>query len=657
MSVCVEYRPAVSRSRAKLWRGAALTLVLGLGLFLRVYKLDQPVLWCDEAESCINAMTILEHGVPVDSYLGLPIYENTLTDPWPESKEYEFRDSSYSKKSGMAIYHGWLPLYAIAGSFKLAGIKPDTDTSNLTPLHDEQGVRLRTVAARVPAALAGMLMLVVLFMAGNEMCGPAAGWTALVCASVAVPMVNIARQARYYSLTAALSAVCCLAAWRMYSRGRYRDFVVAGIAFVLMFHTHILTFAIASAALLTLLPAIIHKHEKPWKKLFLFGGIVAAFTLPWLIWTGFLGAAQSVPKAIYTMKFPDDLIAWPRRYWQISTLLITGMLWLIFLHLRPRLFSQRIRKPFTDHNVAFYFLSSWIIFGFLMFMLLIPAASLFFQRLYLGDVGPGIIFGAMLFVGFGRVVGGRTAVTLACIGFIAFAYLNTKAGYWWQRNKVGQVRLAYLVNDMRSWHMQPGTRVYATPNDHLTLAFYTGIPIQSIAPVRKSFLDSYPHDIVLIDCTVHVLPLEDESIRSAAMRFHTPLAETDVSSYTDLINRVAAGRKVAGKVKSVDPTRKDLPPFAESVIKWQLEASPIWTRQYDFEYINPSMFRGFNYDDYEKWWQIFFYRFVGPLDRIGPNLNFADRMKHGDARMLSTLWTVYTSPGPLPDALEKAEAR
>jgi len=620
-----------------------MVLVLAVGFGLRIWKLDQPIMWCDEAESSINSLTILEHGVPVEHYLGLPIFENTLTEKWPESKEYEFRDSSYSKK-GLAIYHGWLPLYSVAMSFKLFGVEPDIDPTNVTPLHDEAAIRLRTMAARVPAAICGVIFLILLYKAGCEMYGPDAGWAALLCAAVAVPMVNIARQARYYSMTAALSAGCCLAGWRMFSRGRWRDFVFGGIVFSMMFHTHILTFAIASAAVATLVPAILKKHDKAWRKLFLFAGVITVLTLPWLIMSGFLGAAQSVPKAVATMKLPDDLIAWPQRYWQISLLLSSGMAWVVIVLLKPHWIPKRILAPFQKDRAAFLFLSAWIILGFLMFMFLIPAASLFFQRLYLGAVGPGIIFGAMLFAGFGRAIGGRVAVSVACVGFVIFAYANTRAGYWWQRNKVGQARLGELVADMRNWQTKPGTRIYASPNDHLTLTFYTGIPIQSIAPVRKSFLDSYAGDVIFIDCTVHVFPISYEAVRDAAERFKAPIAESEVPDWCDRINRVASARKLTSKVKSTLPKTDALPAFAEGIIQWQLDISPTWADQYNFAYSNPAMFRGYQFDDFDKWWQVFFYRFVDPASRIGDNLNFANRMKHSNARVLPTLWTVYTSP-------------
>ncbi len=629
--------------RSKVARGVAFAVVLAIGLTLRVWRLGEPILWCDEAESCINALTILNHGVPVDHYLGLPIYENTLTDPWPESEEYEFRDSSYSKK-GLAIYHGWLPLYSIAGSFKVFGIKPDTDSQALNPVHDQADMTRRTIAGRAPGVIFGMGFLLILFLAGKEMFGTDAGWAAMICAAVSVPMVNIARQARYYSLTAMLSAACCLMAWRMYSRGRYRDFVIAAIAYAAMFHTHILTFAIASAALAVLAPFMLRQRQI-FRKFAVFSVIVGSLTIPWLIGTGFLGAAQSVPKAIHTMSLPWDLLAWPQKYWAISALLLGGMAWILLLKLRPSWVAPQASAPFLQASGAFLFLSVWILLGFFMFMLLIPAASLFFQRLYLGAVGPGIIFGAMLFAGAGRAIGGKLATGLACLAFVAFAYGNTQAGYWWQRNKVGQVRLAAMVEEMRGWSLKPGTRVYASPNDHLTLTFYSGMPIQSIAPVRKSFLDSYAGDILFIECSVHVVPIEFQAVRDKASQYGHPMPEEDVFGWVNRINQVATARKLSGLVKRTYPATNPTAPFADAMIQEQLQASPGWARKFNFNYINPAVFRGFDYDDFGKWWQVFFYRFVNPTSRMGDNLNYAERLRRGEARVLPTLWTVYSSPG------------
>ena len=94
-------------ARAPVSRIALFACVI-FATILRLSFVDRRQLSVDEAESSINALTILEQGYPTDCYLGLPIYENVLLTPTPHDEEYEFKDSSYSDK-GIAIYHGWLP--------------------------------------------------------------------------------------------------------------------------------------------------------------------------------------------------------------------------------------------------------------------------------------------------------------------------------------------------------------------------------------------------------------------------------------------------------------------------------------------------------------------------------------------------------------------
>ena len=140
-----------------------------LAFALRVAHLDYPALFIDEAETAVNAMTILEHGYPTDEYLGLPIFENTLVRPWPGGHpEYEFRDISYSDR-GFAIYHGWLPLYAVAASYRLAGIEPDVATDPPRVTTSPQEMRRRTVAARLPSAIFGTLLVLAAYFAARAM--------------------------------------------------------------------------------------------------------------------------------------------------------------------------------------------------------------------------------------------------------------------------------------------------------------------------------------------------------------------------------------------------------------------------------------------------------------------------------------------------------
>src|SRR3954452_14310731 len=158
-------------------------LIIGGAIALRLASLDAKPFWVDEAESSINALTILEKGVPTDSYLGLPIYENTLIEHWPSNPEYEFRDLSYSDKP-LAIYHGWLPLYAIAASFAVQGIAADQDDGSRFIKHDIRERKRRTRAARLPSVLMGTLFLIIAFAGASLFYGRDAGWAALMVGTI-----------------------------------------------------------------------------------------------------------------------------------------------------------------------------------------------------------------------------------------------------------------------------------------------------------------------------------------------------------------------------------------------------------------------------------------------------------------------------------------
>src|ERR1044071_1058811 len=147
---------------------------------LRIWNLGRQPFWEDEAESAINALTILEHGYPVNHYLNIPIFENILVQEWPGNPEYEFKDISYSNR-GLAIYHGWLPLYSIAASFALAGISADAAPSGHTDLRVRHTIgenRRRTVVARIPSLIFSLLFILTAFAAGRILYGHEAAWIA-----------------------------------------------------------------------------------------------------------------------------------------------------------------------------------------------------------------------------------------------------------------------------------------------------------------------------------------------------------------------------------------------------------------------------------------------------------------------------------------------
>jgi hypothetical protein len=56
------------------------------------------------------------------------------------------------------------------------------------------------------------------------------------------------------------------------------------------------------------------------------------------------------------------------------------------------------------------------------------------------------------------------------------------------------------------------------------------------------------------------------------------------------------------------------------------------------------MLWGYDLQRYSDWWPVFFYRFVDPLSRSGPNLNYADRVRDAHATVMPQQWVVYHCP-------------
>jgi len=580
--------------RGNILKVMFLALIVGGGIFVRTFHLDHPPLRIDEAESAINALTILQHGYPSNTYVGEPIFENTLTRPWPGHPEFEFRDTSYSDK-GMAVYHGWLPLYAMAGAFRLAGVVPDNVRAMGAPVvipRDENEMRRRTAVARAPSVLFAILFMLTIYRAGSRMLGSDAGAIGLVIAAFAEPCVRVARQARYYSATLAIGALACLLIWEIRRRGRWRDFIGGAVVLAMLFHTHLLTFVVAVAwALITCWP--IYTAPANLRKISVSLAILVSAIVPWIVLTGFPGPAASIPPARNLMRFPDDLISYLRDQPLFAGLLVAGAVagvLAIFCGRLPKrkehdspTSAQRAADAWRIAAIPASALWLWVILAIAAFYLLSPASSAFLWRLTLSLQGPAILLAAMLLAGLARAIAPRYLAWVAPLLVIVFILRPAPLlQHLRPPPRKGAEPLYEAIDFLRTQPLRASTKIYALPFQHLPLMFYTGLPVQSIAPVRKTFLDQYPGDILLVDPAPRV-----QAIRH--------------------------------------PDDNGL---------WQ----------------NPAIFRGYECYDRADFWPMFFYRFVDPARRSGEHLNYASRMATATRTVLVSGWTVYYSPGPFRPA-------
>jgi hypothetical protein len=633
-----------SRLKVPLSSGSSIKAVLflgivGYGVFLRAWDLGGKPFRVDEAESSINALTILRHGVPVDYYLGQPIFENTLTRPWPESEEYEFKDTSYSSR-GVAVYHGWLPLYVLAGTYALAGIGPDQETTPSQVQHSAQEIRSRTVIGRVPGVLFGAAFLVALFAAAREWYGADAAWVALTAGAICEPAIFFARQARYYSATLALAACCGLFMGRMVFRGRWRDFLLGALVFALLFHTHTLSFLAAISVGGLTLPWL-RRQAQVGFKLVAFIVLLAISIIPWTMLTGLTESARDIPRA-WSLLSTNDLASFLSMLGVFPALAALTLVWLRAARwLRDRL-PRRLTSPFGDHLGAFLFMTAWGIIGLVVFVAFVPAASFFYGRIVLTVLVPGLLFGAMLCTAAMRVVVPRWASALASI-LLGLAFVHAGQATFWGSKDPGTPLTYDLIESLRGLDLPPTTRVYASPNYHLTLTFYTGIPFQSTAPIRKSFFDSYPGEIFIVEAGPRYESLTAQEIQNTLTAAGYSISEAEAASWQRLLSTRLVREVLQRRVATVTPLLEPAPALLDVLLVAQRRKTEVAVRE-SVEKLGNPMFKDCSLPDYLTCWQTFYYRFVNPEERTGQNVNYADRIREARANVLPGEWVFYHCP-------------
>jgi hypothetical protein len=612
-------------------------LLLGFlvaGIYLRSIDLADRPFEVDESESTINALTILDHGYPSNVYSGLPIYENTLSLAWPEHPEYEFRDSSYSK-DGVAIYHTWLPLYAIAAALKLAGIEPDPPTSELRPRHGPEEFAMRTAVPRIPSLVFSAIFLLAMFGLGRSMGGVIGGWTTILLAGFSRTAVSLGSPARYYSATLALTATAGLTLWRLTTHGRRRDYLAHGLAMTLLFHTHVLSCLIVGLVSLGTLPLLVRRPGF-WIGSLLAGGSFVLGVLPWILATGFPGDAGAIPKAWEFMEIPGELVHFSGQRLNQLVPLGLGALWLAAALLVPTRLPAWLVRPVHENRKAMLLFLGWGVTAFLVFSFLIPLISYFPARMSMVLLVPKLLFVAIWVSAITREwirPKARLVAPLAALALL-IAYDRTAhvAKFFDRTARAFPVEIA---NYFDSTDFAETSRLYCEPNLQLTLQYLLGLPAQSIAAVRKEFLDNYPGEIVFLE--VPGFPVEWDTDRVLALEAAEPeFRESDVAMSRSEAAAIADEirlRDVRPLVESkgaipIGPEAREVPIFAEAArqIEKEQPAFGWWT--------GIAAFHGFKVKNHSFAWNVFFYRFVDPESRHGSGANFAQRIKGSRAHIL-----------------------
>ena len=623
-------------------RIVALVVLVLIGVGLRAISLFSPALWVDEAESAINGFSILDYGVPIGEYLEMPVFENTLIRVNETDPEYAFDDASYAT-NGLAIYHGWLPLYSIAASLRLFGVEPD-HAAPAQP-RDLQSMRLRTAAARAPAILFSAVFLALFFLLARRSFSEATAWTALVAAVFANSLVWFGYQARYYSLTLLLITTVLLTLLRLARRGRAIDYALALPAYVLLFYTHQLSFFVAVLTFGALLPWLM-RHRYWWLKIGLFALVGMALTVPWLVYTGYLEYVGQLPSALPLLDLPGDLLVYPAMRFDLTLLYVFGGLLLAGIWLIRR--ARKQPDP-LQWVLPAYLLIVWMVIAYLAYLILMPAPSFFFNRLSIALIVPGMVLAAQIFAYTVSLFFGRFASVLAPALFLGFMLSMGRVG--WRQPPEMTVDLYAPVNDLYALDLSDQARYYSPPNDHLQLAFYSGIPFQSIAPIRKSFLDDWPGEIVLVE-RVATKPdaalIGVENLTKVAREEGVELTPKQAERLSKQLANHAERLRVAQSGAQLTPPLMPLPAFAAPIQAEYEQMLSAEMQDWLARETKIPIFHGYQIESWDDWWKVFFYRFVDPDAHRGDNANFIDRFSRPEVLLPpGSPWKITISRDPV----------
>jgi hypothetical protein len=455
-----------------------------------------------------------------------------------------------------------------------------------------------------------------------------------------------------------LTTACCVLLWLVIEKCGWRHVWLAAAAFVLLFHTHLLGFLTAAAMAALSTPVIIHRHRDWFRKMAVFAAVVAAGTLPWIIATGFHAHHSRIPRAWPFLQIPADLLHYPPLKWSTAAvgLLILMVVWVYMSRSRV---SRDVSAAALRLGPVLVFLGGWTLVGYTTFLLCIPAVSFAHGRLSLSYWGPLFLLGTVMGTTLARVLAARFSwrvppVLASLLTLLLWFFATGHSLEFGQRSEENKWAVYEDVfRQLDSMHLDAATKLYASPNSHLVLSVYSGLPIQDITPVKKSYLDSYRGDLVYINLDVAMVTgiLDAERVRAAALRSGYVLSSDAAEEALMRLRTRPYRESIMEALAPGEPsTLEPLPAYAQELLAAHRAAVASAFTKFDYDLVT----RGFQIRDWSDWVSVLKYRFVDPQARRGRHANYVDRLRGADAIVLWRSYpiVIYHSRWHSPDSTE-----
>ena len=460
-----------------------------------------------------------------------------------------------------------------------------------------------------------------------------------------------------------MTTACCVLLWLVIKECRWKHVGLAAAAFILLFHTHLLSFFTAAVMAALSMPVIIHRHSDWFRKMALFAAAVAAGTLPWIIVTGFYHHQSRIPRAWPFLQFPSDLLRYPPfNLWNAVAGLVTLTV-VLGVYLSRRRVSRDLSTTAMRLGPLLLFLCGWALVGYATFLLCIPAVSFTKDRLNVSYWGPLFLLASIMSATLVRMLAPRVSqrsspVLVSLLMLLIFFATGHSLNFRHSPGDRTWRLYADVFQQLDSMHLDSATRLYAAPNSHLVLTFYSGLPIQDITPVRKSYLDSYRGDIVYIDTEMTLATgiLNAERVQEAALRSGYMLSsggaeETSVRLRTRAYRESMMDTLMPGQPSNLEP----MPAFARGILAADRAQVAFAFTNFGYELVT----RGFEVRDWSDWCTVLKYRFVDPQARRGIHANYAERLRGADAMIVarSEPFVIYHSRWHPPHSTESLTFR
>ncbi|MCA9260682.1 MAG: hypothetical protein KDA61_15825, partial [Planctomycetales bacterium] len=378
--------------------------------------------------------------------------------------------------------------------------------------------------------------------------------------------------------------------------------------------THTLSSAALTLTACGCIPWIIG-HPRVWAKGCLSGAIFLTATLPWVIYSGLATHVDRIPKARELMQLPYDLIGFIVERWETATLFALIALavvlvgWLLSTR-RPEL------EPLTRRTtLTLAVMAGWMVVAYGTFIWLMPAASFYWRRMTMTLEAPGVIALAVGFGYLGRAITPRWASLTATICMAGYLLGTGRMTHLYRQSYDSLVGIEPAIEELRRSDFTPDTLFFGTPNFHLTWTYYTGLPVQSVAPVRASYLQEYAGPIVLLEHYMdYATPSDEEFERRARDAGFDPLPE-DIDAWRSQLQAALHANAWQARVASVE-LKQVLPAFVQQIFDETRRRAPASHSPKWVENECPVMLRGFCVRTYHDLWVTYFYRFVDPESRL-----------------------------------------